>query len=169
MIWFLRGLWVYKSEILLLVQVLSALRKTAAEITREYIRTIIAMRLKRSLFIVAGEIALFVGALYWNQHYPSLSARLAASTLLWGVTVYNAFELFGITIPEIRAFNKLIKGKVGYAVKYVLEISVMSELMQLNLVFLVLCLFLGVSTRATLGSHFSYTRPWMELIAYHGN
>ena len=168
MMWLLRGLWVYKSEILLIIQVLSALRKTAAEITREYIRRKVSMGLKRSLAIVTVEIALFLFALFLNETYPSLAARLTASAILWVITLYNACELCFVTIPEIRAFNRLVRGRVGYAIRYVLEISLLSELMQMNVVFLVLSLVLGISTRTVVGIPFSYTKPWIDLISSTG-
>ncbi|MBI1861758.1 MAG: hypothetical protein HYR96_12660 [Deltaproteobacteria bacterium] len=167
MMWLFRGLWVYKAEILFLIQVLSALRKTAAEITREYIKRKVAMGLKRSLAIVTIEMGLFLAALYWNETAPSLTARAVASLFLWAVTVYNAVELMFVTIPEIRAFQKMIRGRMGYAIRYVLEISVLSELMQMNILVLVLSLLLGISSRTWVGAHFSYLHPWRELFVGH--
>ncbi len=38
MIWLLHRAWRYRNEIYLAMQLLSAMRKTAAELTREYIR-----------------------------------------------------------------------------------------------------------------------------------
>ena len=163
MLWLFSGLWAYKAEIILAVQVLAALRKTAQEITRDYIRKKIETKLKRSLAIVGVEIALLLLALYGTTRFPSLGARLAASFILWAVTIYNVLELTLITIPELRALNRTLKSKVGYAVKYILEISLVNELMHLNIVFLVFCLVAGISSRTAIGTAFSYTKPWAEL------
>jgi DNA polymerase-3 subunit alpha len=71
----------------------------------------------------------------------------------------NALE----TIPELKSIYRLLRGKTGFALKYFLEVSLVTELMQLNLVFLVLCLTAGISSRTVLGMAFSYLRPWNEL------
>ena len=165
MIWLFKGIWSYRSEIVIALKVLAALRRTAAEITQEYIRNTIKTRLKRSLAVVAFELFLLLFSLLLNSVDPSLPSRLLASFILWGVTLYNLGDLLFITIPEIYEVNRMLKSKMGYAAKYLFEISVINELMKFNIVFLFVCLALGISTRTLVGSYFSYFQPWKELWA----
>ncbi len=165
MLWILHKLWAHRTAILLGIQLLSALRKTAKEVAREYIRRRIRERLRRQVIIVTLEIGAFLLALYFCVEYPSLESRLFASGVLWCVTLYNVNDLFFTTIPELRALYKLLKGKVGFTIKYFLEVSLVTELMQLNVIFLSFCLIAGISSRTMIGLAFSYTQPWVELMS----
>jgi hypothetical protein len=162
--WILLGTWKYRSELIIALHLLSKIRKSAQEITREYIRKRIETKLKSQILIVSLEIGLFLGAFFLNQNFPSLGSRLVASSILWLVTLYNIRELFFSTIPEIRSLHSLLKSRIGYAAKYLLEVSLVTELMQLNVVFLCLCLIFGISTRTVIGTYFSYTKPWAQWI-----
>lgn len=159
MLFLARLVWKYRSEIVLGVQFLAALRKSAKEATEDYIRKRIREKLRSQLIIVGVEIGLLILALFLSP--------LWASIILWAITLYNLFELFFHTIPELRAVYRQLKGKVGFALKYFLEVSVATELMQMNVIFLVVCLLLGISTRTYVGSHFSYTKPWKAIARKH--
>ena len=148
----LRGVWVYRTEILLAVQVMAALRKSAQEIAREYIRKKIKTKLKHSLGVVGFQVAVLLSVLFLNRELPSLASRLLASLILWGITVYNLLELTLVTIPELRSLHRTLKGKVGYALKYLLEVSLVTELLRLNILFLAICLVLGISSRTSWGA-----------------
>lgn len=163
MIGLVRMVWRYRAEITLAVQFLAAIRKSAKEATQEYIQKKIREKLRRQLTIVFIEIGLLAFAYGMTQWFPGEGSALFASAALWAVTLYNLFELLFHTIPEIRAVHRQLRGKVGYALKYVLEISLVTELMQLNIVFLAICVGLGVSTRTYVGSRFSYLKPWKAL------
>lgn len=167
MLWLIQGIWEYRAELALAIQVIAALRKTAQEITRDYIRKKIATKLKESLLVVGGQISLLLIVLFWNTQEPSLAARLVASCVLWVMTAYNLSYLVLVTIPELRALHRTLKGKVGYALKYLLEISLVTELMRLNVLILVFCLAVGISSRTYLGTCFSYTKPWVQLFGGH--
>ena len=158
-----RIVWRYRSEIVLAVQFLAAVRKTAKEATEEYIRRRLQAKLKSQILTIVVEIALLCGSLWLCHTYPALWSSLIASTLLWAITLFNLFELLFRTIPEIRAVYRSLKGKVGFTMKYILEVSLVTELMQFNLIFLIVCIVLGVSTRTYVGAHFSYVKPWKQL------
>lgn len=159
----IRTAWHYRAEITLAVQFLAALRKSAKEAAQDYIQRKVKEKLKRQLAIVFIEIGLLALAYGMTLWFPGEWSALYASATLWLVTLYNLFELLFCTLPEIRAVQKQLRGKVGYALRYVLEISLVTELMQLNIVFLAICVGLGVSTRTYVGSRFSYLKPWKSL------
>lgn len=162
----LARVWTYREEILLAVQLLNKMRKSAAQITREYIRRQIRTKLRHAIHVVLAQISLFVTAYWLVTSFPSPGTRCFASLVLWGVTIYNLTELLFITIPELHALHRTLRSKVGYTVKYFLEVSLVTECLRFNVVFLAVCLALGVSTRTAIGSRFSYVKPWAQLIAY---
>lgn len=168
MLWLARWAWRYRTEITLAVQFLAALRKSARETTQEYIRRRLHQKLKRQLAIVGLEIGLLSGAYFLHRGAPGLWTARVASATLWGITLYNLYELIAHTLPELRAVHRQLRGKVGYALKYFLQISLATELMQLNVVFLAVCLILGISTRTYVGSHFAYLKPWQGIAQRQG-
>jgi hypothetical protein len=158
--WFLGKLWSYRSEVILAVQLLVKLRKSAQAFAREYIRRKIRTKLRGSVIAVGMQVLAFC-ILYWlNVDFPSLGNRLLASTFLWLMTLYNLLELTLVTLPELRELYRALRGKTGYALKYFLQVSVVTELLRLNVLFLVICFAVGVSSRTALGMRFSYTKPW---------
>lgn len=162
MLWIVRQVWLYRSEIVLAVQLLKALRKTARETAQEYIRRKVAAKLRKQVIAVCTQIGLLLGAFWLTQAYRGLETRLLASVVLWGITLFNLIQFCFSTIPEAIALRKTLKGKVGYALKYVLEVSLVTELMQLNIVFLAVCLVLGISSRTYIGRAFEYFEPWIK-------
>lgn len=165
MTWLFRSVWDYRNEIILAVQLLKKLRRSAAEVTREYIRRQVETRLRHAIFIVLSQGLLFLAAYWLVSKYPSTGTRCFASLVLWSVTLFNLSELLLITIPEIMALHRTLKGKVGYTLKYLLEVSVVTECLRFNVVFLAICLATGISTRTVIGTRFSYVKPWKQLIA----
>lgn len=159
----LNHIWRFRAEILLAVQLISSLRKTAKEFTRDYIRRRIREQLKRQVFIVGIEIAILLLSLFLVRELPALWTKCLASLALWAIVFYNLSELVLVTIPELRSFHRYLRGKTGYALKYFLGVSLLTELMRLNLVFLALCLFLGISTRTYIAASFSLFAPWRIL------
>lgn len=157
-------LWVYRGEIILAIQLLAKLRRSAQQMARDYIRRKIETKLKQSIAVVLFQIGLFVAAIALDDLYPSLFSRLAASTVLWAVTLYNVTCFVFLTIPEVRTLHQTMKGKTGYMYKYLLEVSLVTELLRLNILFLAICLVLGISTRTFIGAAFSYTKPWKQLV-----
>jgi len=99
-----------------------------------------------------------------DQAYSNLTTRLFASAVLWGVTAYNIIDLWFYTIPELVNIYKALKGKIGFTLKHILRISVVTELMELNVVFLAICLFLAITSRTLVASTFSFFHPWVELL-----
>ncbi len=158
-----RIVWKNRSEIVFAVQALSSLRKTAKEWTQEYIRQRIQKNLRRRVVSVGIEILCLVGAYLIDSRYHSLGSRLLASTVLWVITLYNLTHLCLWTIPELREVYRRLKGKPGFALKYLLSISLITELMELNVIFLIVLLAMGISSRGVVGSHFSYFKPWRDL------
>lgn len=156
-------LWRYRYEITLAVQLLAAIRKNAREATQEYIRRQIKRKLKRQLVIVSAEVSLLLLSYCLTSYSHSLFSAIVSSMILWGITLYNLSELLLHTIPELRQVHRQLRGKVGYTLKYFLQISVTTELLQLNVVFLVVCLMLGISTRTYISRNFSYVDPWRKL------
>jgi hypothetical protein len=159
------ALWKYRSEIILAAQFLNALRKTARESARDYIRRRAKQKLKRQILVLSSQVLLFLVAYGWCLQDRSLAPRLFASAVLWGVTLYNLADWIFFTIPELMAVRRALKGKIGYAFKYFLGVSVATELMEGNILFLAFCVFLGLSTRTLLGITFQYFEPWARLLA----
>lgn len=157
--------WRYRKEILLGIQVVSELRKSARDFTREYIRRRMREGLVAGLALVLFQIALLLAALLFVAVRPSLFSRIAGSTILWGITVYNLYRFFFSTVPELMAVRKTLRGKMGYALKYFLRISLVTELLQWNLLLPALCMAIAIFTRSALGSGVSYVQPW--LAAFH--
>jgi len=165
MLWILQRLWVYRNEILLAIQVVSKLRKTAQEFTREYIRRQMETRLRHQIVVVLTQVALLIVAFFLVKEFKGLPSELMASLVLWGITLYNLNQLIFSTIPELKALHRALKGKLGYALKYFLEVSLVTELLRLNVLFLAVCVALGISTRTVIGSAFAYFDPWIKLFA----
>lgn len=159
------AVWKYRSEIILAAQLLNTLRKTAREAARDYIKRRAKKKLKRQIFILSSQILLFLIAYGWCRQDRSLLPRLFASAVLWGVTLYNLIDWIFFTLPELHAVHRALRGKMGYAFKYFLGVSVATELMEGNILFLAFCVFLGLSTRTLLGITFQYFEPWVRLIA----
>jgi len=164
------ALWKYRSEIILAAQFLRALRKTAQETAREYIKRRAKQKLKRQILVLSAQILLFLVAYQWCRVDKSLGPRLFASTVLWVVTLYNLFDWIFFTIPELLEVRRQLRGKVGYAFKYFLGVSVVTELMEGNILFLAFCVFVGLSSRTLIGITFQYVEPWAKFFAvYLGN
>lgn len=163
MIWIARALWVYRTEIYVGVQLLNALRKSAKEAAEAYIRNRFKQQLTRSVQTMLFQIALLGSAVWLVQAQPFLASRLIASAVLWWMTLYNVSVLFLVTIPELKAVHRSLKSKRNYALKYFLEVSIVTELMQGSAIWLTLCLLVGWSGRSFFGSQISYWKPWAQL------
>ena len=159
----LAGVWKFRSEIVLGFQLLGALRKSAREIAREYIRRRIEAQLKHSLVAVAFQIGILAIVWLLDDRLGTLYTRLLASSALWVVSIYNAAVLIGRTIPEMRSLRRTLRSRSGYALKYLLQVSIATELMQWNALFLFFCLSGAISSRTLIGAAFSYFDPWLEL------
>lgn len=165
-LWFIGTLWKHRADIVIALELFSALRKTAKEVAQEYIRREFAQQLRKRVIISTVEVGLLLLAWYWCQSYRTLEAQLFASLTLWCITVYNIYEFLFNTIPELAQMHRVLRSKTGYAFRYFLEISIVRELTRLNILFLFLCLGLGFASRAYLGSYFSFTRPWVKLVNF---
>ncbi len=165
MLWLAHSIWKFRGEILLGIQLVAAARRKARDVAREYIRTRVARELKRSILRVLLQIAALSAAYAADLHFQTLASRLAASAVLWGVTLYNAVTLCTSSIPELLEVRRLLRSRTGYAVKYLLQVSLVSELLRWNLVFLALCLVAAWSSRTWLGASFSFVEPWRALLA----
>jgi hypothetical protein len=165
MLWMVHSAWRYRKEILMGIGVVSELRKTARDFTREYIRRRVKQGLAVGIALILFQVALLLGVLLLVAVKPSLFSRLVASTLLWVITVYNLHRFFTSTIPELRAVRKTLKSKLGYTMKYVLRISLATELMQWNLLLPLICLAIAALTRSAIGTNVSFIQPWAQ--AFH--
>lgn len=159
----LKSVWKYRTEIWILVEVVTKLRQTASEFAKEYIRRSFEKSLKAQLILISFEILLFILAMAGQAILSVFWGQLLASMVLWFVTLFNVHELWSVTIPELRAVHRAIRGKTGYALKYFLKVSVTMELLRLNVGFLIFCIGVGITSRTFLGFHFSYFEPWRRL------
>jgi hypothetical protein len=165
MLWMVHSAWRYRKEILLGIGVVSELRKTARDFTRDYIRRRVKQGLVTGIALILFQVVLLLGALLFVAVRPSLLSRLVASSLLWAITLYNLTRFFTATIPELRAVRKTLKSKIGYTLKYVLRISLATELMQWNLILPLICLAIAALTRSAIGTNVSFFAPWVQ--AFH--
>ena len=164
-LFFIRQTWKYRNELILAAQVLAKLRKNAQEYARDYIKKRMRDQLVRQIVIVSFEAALLLAAHWVTKDDPSLVNRLFSSSVLWAITLYNLFHLFLFTIPEIKSVYRAIRGKTGFALKYFLGVSVVTELMEMEIVFLAICVVLALSGRGAAMHGFSYLEPWRQLLA----
>ncbi len=162
MLWLVHSAWRYRKGILLGVAVVAELRKTAKDFTKEYIRRRVKEGLALGMALVLAQVVLLMGALLLVALHPTLLTRLIGSAVLWVLTVYNLHRFFTATIPELFAVRKTLKGKMGYAMKYFLRISLITELLQWNLLMPALCLIVAAATRTGLGMRLSYFVPWVD-------
>jgi len=162
MTWLLRAVWSYRNEILLTIQLLEKMRKTAAETAREYIRIQVRKSLLKGLLGLAFQILLLGLAHQLNGYKPGLESQLYASAVLWLITLNNLFQLFFFTVPELKGVYRMLRGKVGFTMKHFLGVSVVSELTHPNLITLAACFALGWGSRTQLSQSFSYFEPWLR-------
>lgn len=160
----LSGAWRHRVALMLAAQLASKLWKSAQDFTREYIRFRVKQKLKRQVTIIALELLALLCAAYLSRAVPGDLTLAIASLVLWTVTLYNAYDLFFLTIPELQAVYRALRGRVGYTLRHILQVSIATELMEWNVIFLGICLFLGLSSRTYLALAFSYTRPWADWI-----
>ncbi len=162
MLWLAHSAWRYRKEILLGIGVVSELRKTARDFTREYIKRRVKQGLVIGIALILFQVVLLLAALLLVAVRPSLFSRLVASSLLWLITGYNLARFFTSTLPELRAVRKTLKSKIGYTLKYVLRISLATELMQWNLILPLICLAIAALTRSAIGTNVSFITPWVQ-------
>lgn len=155
-------MWKHRSSLILIGRIAAEAWKTAKEVTREYIRFLVRKKLKRQIAIISLEIGILALAHAGVRAYPGLASRMGASLALWGVTLYNLFDLFWFTIPELRQVYRTLRGRIGYTLKYFLQVSVTNELLEWNILFLGICFFLAFSSRTYLAASFDYLAPWLE-------
>src|SRR5690606_6177428 len=103
-------------------------RKSARDFTRDYIRRRVREGLVFGIAVVLFQITLLLSCLLWATVNPSLLSRLVGSALLWTITIYNLHHFAFVTVPELYSVRKTMRGKVGYAMKYFLRISLVTEL-----------------------------------------
>jgi hypothetical protein len=163
MLWIAKALWVYRTEVYIGIQLLNALRKSAKEAAQAYIRNRFKQQLMRSLGTMLFQLTLLGSLFLLTSQYPILINRLIASAVLWWLTAYNIAIVCFVTIPELRAVHRSLKSKRGYALKYFLKVSVVTELMQGSALWLTVFTVIGWSSRSFLGSQISYWQPWAEL------
>lgn len=164
MLWIATSAWRYRTEILSLVKLVSDMRKSARDFTREYLRKRVRETLAFSMASVLFQICLLLAALLCVAAKPSLLMRMGASVVLWTITLWNLYRFVRITIPEIRAVRKSLRSKTGYTVRYLLRISLVTELLEWNLLLPAVCLGVAIATRSILGTGVSYFGPWLEAL-----
>ena len=162
MIWIFRAAWSYRNEILLTIQLLDKMRKTAAETAREYVRIQVRKSLVKGLLSLAFQILLLALAHQLNRYRPGLPSQLYASTVLWLITLNNVFQFFFFSLPELKGVYRMLRGKVGFAMKYFLEVSIVSEITRPHLILLAVCLVLSVGSRTQMSKSFAYFDPWVR-------
>lgn len=162
--WVAHSAWRYRKELVAGVQVVAEMRKSAKDFTREYIRRRVKQGLVTGLAQVLFQIVLLLGALLLVVAQPTLFSRLVASTVLWAITGYNLYRFFTHTIPELKAVRRTLrsKSKRGMVLKYFLRISIVTELIQWNLLLPAVCLFTAILTRSAIGTNVSFVRPWVD-------
>ncbi len=165
--WFLQLIWSYRTEIILTLQLLEKMRKTAAETAAEYIRIQIRRGLVNGLLSLFFQISLLWVAHLLCLHRPGQRSERYASVVLWLITLNNLFQLFFFSIPELKGVYRLLRGKVGFAMKYFFGVSLTTELTRPSLLILIFCLILGLGSRTQMARSFSYFAPWHKNRAPH--
>ncbi len=163
--WIIKVIWSYRNEIVLTLQLLEKMRKSAAETAAEYIRIQIRKSLVKGLASLAFQISLLFVAHKLYQYRRTLHSELYASSVLWLITLNNLFQFFFFSLPELRGLYKVLRGKVGFTLKHFLGVSVVTEITRPHLLILIFCLGLGIGSRSQMARSFSYFEPWIKLAA----
>lgn len=158
--WLIKILWSYRNEIVLTLQLLEKMRKTAAETAAEYVRMQLRHSLVKGLASLAFQIALLVIAHQLVVWQPGRHSERYASVVLWLITLNNLFQFFFFTYPELRGLYRVLSGKVGFTLKHFLGVSVVTEVTRPHLLILIFCLVLGIGSRSQMARSFSYFEPW---------
>ena len=139
-------------------------RTLARHVAREYVRSLVRLRLRQTLLIAAVQLAV-VAAVYGvlRAGFDGWALRLAASAVVWGLIAFNAVRFCFGTVPELLAIRRTLRGSRGYAWRYLLGASVAKVLVELDLILLMAGVILAITARANLSSAFHLTAPWLEL------
>jgi len=141
-------------------------RAYARDFVRAYIRRLVRDRLRTGLVLTVSQLAL-LAATAFCVHWlgDPLFGRLLGSALVWLLMAFNVSRFVRNTLPEIAEAQRHLAGPVGYVVREMLGISIVTELVEMELFVLAVCLVLGLYVRLGVSSTFHLLAPWQELLA----
>ena len=140
-------------------------RAYARDFVRAYIQRLVRERLRTALSLTVFQLALLAAtAVGVHESGSPLGGRLLGSALVWVLIVFNAARFFGDTLPEIVEARRYLAGPLGYVVRGILGISIVKELVEMELFLLALCLVLGLYARFGVSGTFQLFAPWRELL-----
>ncbi|HWE22423.1 MAG TPA: hypothetical protein VG496_00660 [Myxococcales bacterium] len=141
-------------------------RAYARDFVREYIRKLVRERLQTGVAITLVQLGLLaVTAVAVKELGNPLGGRLFGSALVWILIAYNVNRFFSSTLPDIAEARRHLSGPLGYVVRDLLGISIVKELVEMELFVLAVCLLLGLYVRFGVSSTFHLLAPWRELLS----
>ena len=141
-------------------------RAYARDFVREYIRKLVRERLRTGVVITVTQLGLLaVTAFTVNRAGSPFGGRLFGSALVWILIAYNVNRFFTSTLPDLAEARRHLSGPLGYVVRDLLGISIVKELVEMELFVLAVCLVLGLYVRLGVSSTFHLLAPWHELFA----
>ncbi|MFL5312346.1 MAG: hypothetical protein ACJ79H_18080 [Myxococcales bacterium] len=140
-------------------------RAYARDFVRAYIRQLVRDRLVTGLLLTVTQLALLAATAFCVRRFGNpLAGRLLGSALVWLLIAFNVIRFFRSTLPDIVEARRQLAGPVGYVVRGVLGISIVRELVEMELFVLAVCLVLGLYVRMGVSSTFHLLAPWRELL-----
>ena len=140
------------------------LRESAKSVVKMYLvkkmRKLLIANLALALLNVVVVLILFMVS---NLYKEILIFQLFTSLVCIGLIIFNSYFLITITIPELKNTIKIIKSKKGYALKYLLGITVFDLLIDFKIITLVLLIIFAVGTKWGILGGFSIISPWVDL------
>jgi hypothetical protein len=141
-------------------------RAYARDFVRAYIRRLVRDRLLTGLFLTVSQLFLLaLTAFGVHRLGHPFAGRLLGSALVWLLIAFNLTRFVRNTVPEIAEARRHLAGPLGYVVRGMLGISIVKELVEMELFILAVCLLLGTYVRLGVSSTFQLLAPWEELLA----
>src|SRR5918912_1864233 len=151
------------SRLVFLVSGVFGARTYARDYVRGYIRRMVRERLRTGVAITAAQLALLAATAFTvHRLRDPLAGRLVGSALVWILIAYNLNRFFTSTSPDILEARRHLAGPLGYVVRDLLGISIVRELVEMELFVLTICLALGMYVRFGVSSRFHLLGPWTE-------
>ena len=159
-------MFAWLSRVVLLVAGGFSARAYVRDFVRAYIRRLVRDRLLTGLILTVSQLGLLAATAFCVRRFGDpLAGRLLGSALVWLLIAFNVTRFFRSTLPDIVEARRQLAGPFGYVVRGMLGISIVKELVEMELFILAVCLILGLYVRLGVSSTFHLLAPWQELLA----
>jgi len=141
-----------------------SLREPARVVVKKYLQKEIKQSLMKNLTLAIVNVGLVIILILMSSFFGDiLFLKLLTSLVCIVLIILNCYFLLSITLPELIKAIRLIKSKRGYALKYLLGLTIGDLLIDFKIVTLALLIILAVGTKWGMLGGFSILSPWQEL------